>query len=284
MDVAQAVQRIRPSIVQILFLATELPEETWRKVGSPFIKHTLGTGFLVNPDGYAISARHVMKSGHEIADQIQAGQKRILIGLAQPNTENMRGNFSVVDCELIDEDMRHDLVLLKLKSNPFKGEVRSGIKIGDKEVSLLFDKVTFNPNRPNDGVAVGISGYPLGEPVLVTNAGWMATSWAFEIKEVSMPGTPDWFRIPDIADAYLADVEVNRGNSGAPVYLVEDATVIGVCVGSKPAPVRYEAGNNASIEGRKLLYSSGLTVVVPVRYVIELLRKNNVGWFEVKKS
>lgn len=277
MDVTQAVDQIRSSIVQILFWATDLPENLHSEVG-PFVNRTLGTGFLVNSDGYVITAHHVIESGRRIAEQIQAGQKRILVGLAQPNTENMRGNFSVVDCEMIDEDTRHDLALLKLKRNPFKGEVRSGIVIGDKEVPLLFSTATLNPHRPKDGAAVGISGYPLGEPVLVTNAGWMATSWAFEIKEVPVPGAPEWFRMPDVADAYLTDVEVNPGNSGAPVYLVENATVIGVCVGSKLAPIRDQHGN---IEEPKLFYSSGLTVVVPVRYVIYLLKKHDLSWSEV---
>jgi hypothetical protein len=88
---------------------------------------------------------------------------------------------------------------------------------------------------------------------------------------------------PDIADAYLVDVEVNRGNSGAPVYLTENAAVIGVCVGSKPAPVRDQQGDNVRIGNRELLYSSGLTIIVPVRYVIELLRTHSLDWTEVTR-
>lgn len=277
MDVSKAIERIRPSIVQIILLATDVSEELRYKVG-PFFRLPLGTGFLVNVDAYVITAHHVIEGGRQIAQQIPARQKRILIGLAQPNTENMRGNFSVVDCEITDTDARHDLALLKLKRNPFRGEVRSGIVIGDKEVPLLFGTAALNPNRPRDGEAVSISGYPLGEPVLVTNTGWMATSWAFEIKEIPIPGAPEWFRMPDVADAYLADVEVNPGNSGAPVYLVENATVIGVCVGSKLAPIRDQQGN---IGEPKLFYSSGLTVVVPARYVIDLLKKHDLKWSEV---
>ena len=283
MAVAQAVANIRPSIVQIHLLATDLSADIQMEVGRPFISQSLGTGFLVNSDAYVITARHVIEDGRQMLEQIQAGQRRILIGLAQPNTENMRGNFSLVDYDVVEEDVRHDLALLRLRRNPFRGEVRSGIVIGDREVPLLFGTVTLNPNRPRDGVAVGISGYPLGEPVLVTNVGWMATSWAFEIEEVSVPGAPQWFRMPDVADAYLADVEVNRGNSGAPVYLIENAAVIGVCVGSKPAPVRDQQGNNVRMGERELFYSSGLTVVIPVRYVIELLSRHNLGWSEVRR-
>lgn len=280
MKLTQAVDQIRPTIVQISFVATGLSEEVRRQVGRPFVIFSLGTGFLVNPDGYAITARHVIQGGREILKQMQAGQKRILVGLAQPNTENMRGNFNLVDFDLVDEDDQHDLALLKLKQNPFKGEVRSGIVIGGQEVPLLFGIPTLSLSRPKDGEAIGISGYPLGEPVLVTNAGWMATSWSFEIADVPVPGAPEWFRRPEIADAYLADVEVNRGNSGGPVYLIETAAVVGVAVGSRPAPVRDRQGNNVSIKGRELVYSSGLTIVVPTRYVTDLLRKHNLKWSE----
>ena len=284
MSVPQAIENVRPSIVQISLLAINLSVEMQREVGGHhFISSTLGTGFLVNSDGYVITARHVIEGGRQILERIQAGQRRMLVGLAQRNTENMRGNFSVVEFDIVEQDVRHDLVLLRLRRNPFRGEVRSGIVIGDSEEPLLFGTVTLNPNRPRDGVAVGISGYPLGEPVLVTNVGCMATSWAFTIEEAPVPGAPQWFRMPDIADAYLADVEVNRGNSGAPVYLIENAAVIGVCVGSKPAPIRDQQGVNISVGNRELLYSSGLTIVVPIRYVIELLRTHNLDWSEVTR-
>lgn len=180
MDLSQAIEHIQPSIVQILFFATDFSEEIWREIGRPFITHVLGTGFFVNSDGYVVTAGHVIKAGYRVAEQIQAGQKQFHVGLALPNTENMRGNFSEVGFDVIDEDTLHDLALLKLKINPFKSKVHSGFVIAGKEVPLPTRTATLNPNRPKDGMAVGISGYPLRETVLVTNAGWMATSWAFE--------------------------------------------------------------------------------------------------------
>lgn len=281
MNVAQAVERIRPSIVQITFHTTDLSEDMRRRLGRPFISYPLGTGFLVNEDGYVITARHVIEGASKIAEELQVGQQwQIYVRLAALNiaddVKNIRilGNFRGVPSDVVDVDARHDLALLKLRQNPFKSEMRSGFVIDGKEIPLLFGTVTLNPNRPQDGAAVGISGYPFGEPVLVTNVGWMATSWSFDIKEVPVPGAPEWFRWPDIADVYLADVEVNPGNSGGPVYLIENAAVIGVCVASKPAPVRDQMGNPI----RQLFYSSGLTIVVPSRYVIELLRKHNLTW------
>lgn len=279
MNRAEAVDHIRPAAVQISFHATGLSDEAREQVGRPFVAAPLGTGFFVNADGYVVTARHVLEAGRQAAERIQADQKDTVVGLAQPNTENMRGNFSIVPFDVVDEDARHDLALLRLKANPFAGEVRSGIVVGDKEVPVLFGTATLNDGRPSDGEAVGISGYPLGQPVLVTNAGWMATSWSFDIQEVAVPEAPEWFRRPDIADTFLADVEVNPGNSGGPVYLAEDASVIGVCRGSLLSPVRDQQGN---VDSRRLHYSSGLTIVVPARYVIELLRKHGLNWSQPK--
>jgi S1-C subfamily serine protease len=281
MQISEAIDHIRPAVVQIRFFAAGFTDEVRRRMGRPFITACLGTGFFVNSDGYVVTACHVIQQGRRIAEQVQAGNKQIGAGLAQPNTENMRGNFALVEFDEIDADEQHDLALLKLKRNPFKGEVTSGFAVGGKEVPLLFDTVTISPKRPKDGTAVGISGYPLDTNVLVTNNGFMATSWESEIQELPVPGIPQTFSLPQIADVYLADVEVNPGNSGAPVYSIEDGAVIGVCRGSKLAPVRDQAGEVVSIVGQNLFYSSGLTIVVPARYVIDLLKKNGLSWSEV---
>jgi len=273
MNVSQAIDIIRPSVVQIAFLATDLSNEAGNRLGRPFLSLSFGTGFFVSSDGYVLTARHVLEAATQTAAQVEAGQKRTLVALAQPNTQNMRGNFTLVDFDVVDEDARHDLALLKLRQNPFRGEVHSGIRVGNEEVPLLFGTATLNPARPSDGAAIAISGYPLGEPVLVTNVGHMATSWATTIEKVPVPGAPTPFTWPDVADIYLADIEVNPGNSGGPVYLVESGAVVGVCVASKPSPIRDQNGDPAVVDGRQLFYSSGLTQVVPARYVVELAQK-----------
>jgi len=281
MDLSQAVDNVRPSIVQVSLTANEVLDDPGKMVVPQPLRIPLGTGFIVSSEGYVITAHHVIKHGRELISEIQARSKRLLVGLALPNTETMRGNFTNVIPHLVDTDDLHDLALMKLDKNPFKGEVRSGFVINDKEVPLLLGTVTFNRKRPKDGAAIGISGYPLGQPVLITNAGYMATIWSFDIQEVNIQGAPEWYRKTEVADTYLADVEANPGNSGGPVYLAENGTVIGVCVGSRLAPVCNQQGDNVSIGEQQLFYSSGLTEVVPVQYVIDLLKKNNVDYSEL---
>ena len=89
---------------------------------------------------------------------------------------------------------------------------------------------------------------------------------------------PPGFVVPDTADFYLGDMHVNPGNSGGPVYLVGEGKVIGVCVAYDMAPVVYGDGNHepASAGNRPLFSNSGLAVVIPVRYVTDLLKKHNL--------
>ncbi len=258
MTLPEAIDTMRPSIVQISYEAMDLPAEVRRQTGRGWAIGSLGTGFFVNSEGYVVTALHVIRGGQTILQQIQAGRKQMLVGLAIPNTEDERGNkmignFVLVQFDIVDKDERHDLVLLKLRRNPFKGEVKSGFVIAGKEIPLPVRVASLTSKRPREGAPVAISGYPLGQPILVTNGGSVAASWSFDIAQVQPPGAPDWFRVPDIADSYLVDVEVNRGNSGGPTYLTDSGAVIGVCVRSEPAPVRNQNGQNVVINSHQCI-------------------------------
>ncbi len=77
------------------------------------------------------------------------------------------------------------------------------------------------------------------------------------------------------ATGYLADLEVNGENSGGPVYRQEDGAVIGVCVATQNAFVDFGDADGGVVfaEGRPLVYSSGLTVIVPSKHVVALLER-----------
>lgn len=226
----------------------------------------------MNSDGFLVTARHVIQSGLNLVQTYPANKKGLSIGLAQPNTENMRGNFTLVDFDVIDEDSIHDLALLKLNSNPFKGQVRSGIVINNNEIALIVGVANLSPYRPEDGSLIGISGYPLNESVLISNGGFLASSWEYKLQEIQVPGSPDFFRTIDVADSYLADVNVNPGNSGGPAYSAIDGSAIGVCVAFVPTNIINDQGNLDAY------YNSGLSIIVPSRYIIDLLNKHQLAW------
>ncbi len=149
------------------------------------------------------------------------------------------------------------------------------------------------PSRPHERTAtvargnvtqtVAVSGYPLNSNVLISTSGSLASSWAYDITDVPVPGAPAWFRWSDIADSYLAGMRVNGGNSGGPVYSVENGAAVGLCAAFDVADVKYGDGNQepAKVQNRPLTYNSGLAVVVPIRYVVEMMKKHNIKWTEI---
>lgn len=87
-----------------------------------------------------------------------ADNKSLKIGVARSNeltdwsaelgerrTFDWRAQFTYVDFDVIGKDEKSDLMLLKLKKNPFTGKLSSGIKIPtigyEREVTTLFGTV-----------------------------------------------------------------------------------------------------------------------------------------------
>lgn len=254
MNLTEAISKIRPSIVQICFTASELSEELWRQVGTPFIYKVLGTAFFVNDEAFVITARHVIQGGLRLVTNTDAQRKNINISMGLPNSDNFVGNRVLVDFDVIDDDENKDLTLIKLRMNPFRGEVRSGVRMAGAEIPIPVSVPNLRRDRPREGEWIGISGYPFEQRSLVTNSGYIASVWT----------------IPN----YLADVEVNPGNSGGPVYLVKDSSIIGVCVASHGSPIWDEHGQK--IKNR--FYSAGLTQFVPSASVLELLDRNEIAY------
>jgi S1-C subfamily serine protease len=256
LNLTEAINEINPCIVQINAFASGFSEEFQRQVGAPFLNHVLGTGFFVNSDAYVIIARHVILAGNDFLGRINAERKNIAVSIGLPNSTNFIANRVGVGFDLIGEDENYDLSVLRLLRNPFRGEVSSGIRIDERDIPVPASAVKLRRERPMEGQWIGISGYPLEKRVLVTNSGHIASVWT----------------IPN----YLADIEVNPGNSGGPVYLVEDASIIGVCVALTGSNVWNEHG-----ERQNLFYSAGLTSIIPTTRIIELLDRHQISYNEV---
>ena len=258
MSLPFVIDAVRPSVVQI-------------RIGGPGEPGTVvGTGFFVHPEGFVLTAKHVTQGASQELALHREG--RLLVGLAMPNISGpitIRSGFELVDCEIVEEDDRHDLALLRLTHNPFSSGRPSGVHRtpdGGMGVNGRYGLASLTLERPRDGEDIAVSGYPLANPTLITTAGIIASAWGTETMNVVPEGAPTGFSMPDIKDSYIADVAVNPGNSGGPVYLRERGHVVGVCVAFRIA--------EADAGGVPLQYNSGLSIVVPINYGVDLLGRH----------
>ena len=259
MQLPAAIDIVRPSIVQISV-------RTEGRRGP-----VLGTGFIAHEDGLVLTAAHVSQAARSIAEQ--AGG-RVVIGLPMPAITSpmltIRGSFEVTDADVVEEDPRHDLALLRMGNNPFASGRRSGVFAtaeGGTGINALFGVANLHHRPVRDGEPIAVSGYPMDAPALITTSGAVASAFGVDIVEMQLPGAPEGFRVPDVADSYLADVAVNPGNSGGPVYRLDDGKAFGVCVA-------FRIANAVPEEGTEFSYNSGLTVVVPIQYGLALLERH----------
>lgn len=260
MDLPDVIDQIRPTVVQIR-VESQSTNPTNRG-------QVIGTGFWVSESGLLLTARHVVQSGQAAVRQVSNG--RLTLGLAIPNLTGpvtIRGSFEIMDVEVVEEDPRHDIALLRSQNNPFQSGKPSGLhQTGDGwGVNALYGVSRLDPAEVRDGERIAVSGYPLAEPALITTSGGIASAFGTEVQQVQLPSAPAGLTVPDIADSYLADVAVNPGNSGGPVYRVSDGGVIGVCVA-----FRIASGKNPS----PFYYNSGLSVVVPIKYGMDLIGRH----------
>jgi S1-C subfamily serine protease len=263
----EAIEKVRPSVVQISVLLTGYSEAALQVLRKPFDQFDAGTGILVSEKGYVITAKHVMDGLKKYRTRDASGQewnaeeRRTLVGIAIPNSGDqgpgdygvvVRASFDAIPAEEVAEDEVHDLALLKLQSNPFELAHKEGAK-------ARVSAARFFAGRPDDGALIAVSGYPLHYAVLVTTSGTIASSW---------DDTGN-------ADSYLADLHVNHGNSGGPEYRISDGSVIGMCDSFRLAPVEPYDKYGA------LGYNAGLSSIVPAKYIVDMLKKNGVAFSEV---
>jgi S1-C subfamily serine protease len=255
-----AIERIRPSIIQVLAsIEKPAPEQ-----------HVVGTAFLIHLDGFALTARHVVASAREVIDTYGGA---IQVGLALPEIQgpvDIRASFEIVSAVVVEEDDRHDLALLRLERNPFESGRPSGVHPlpqGRMGVNALYGLAPLTLDPVRDGQAVAVSGYPSPSPTLITTHGVVASATSVDVAEIQPPGAPEGFVIRDVKDSYLIDVAVNPGNSGGPVYSVYEGAVIGTCVAFQVARAVPPAGS-------PFAYNSGLAVAIPMKYGVELLGRH----------
>jgi putative serine protease PepD len=241
---------------------------------------SIGTGFLINTDGLVVTARHVIypPGMAQPPSKIRAEIRVPTINSAQIKIVASWNDFT---SNVIAVDEAHDIAILKPTHSPFP-EI-GVLRTPTQHITVKPSLAILDPHELRDGEPVFTSGYPLDLPILITTSGFMASSDAMEFDYPS----------GQIQDIYWADMQANPGNSGGPFFSLVSGHVIGMVVAYRSTPVTFadsgQQGQGATqkpdgtISIHPLVSNSGITIILPAHYIVELLRSNGLR-YEVWKG
>jgi S1-C subfamily serine protease len=270
MSLADIIERrVRPCTVAITVARWDLESLKFADVhldnpGSA-LSAPLGTGILIDDLGHVVTAGHVAHDvmRHHAPPDIEAG-----IAVLGPNTDNERASSAHFPFSLVATNTVHDLALLKMPDDAVRRLVDHRVE-GRPDLARSVSAAQLRVTRPRDGDAIAISGYPFNHSYLITASGIVASAWPMIIG--LRRGEPE------PRDIYLADVQTNPGHSGAPVYSTVDGGIIGMHVSNRLRPV-LGANGPAQIDDMALEADAGLAVVIPARYIAQMLDEHGIAW------
>ncbi|SPF41404.1 exported hypothetical protein [Candidatus Sulfotelmatobacter kueseliae] len=206
----------------------------------------VGTAFLVTPDGYFITAAHVL-------EHYKSQSADMMVSLRQ-RSRDMVG----IPFDLIEKDDTHDLALCKT-ATPLKFVARKENPGTERPVASLH----IASSAPVAGEFIAIAGFPLGSWSPAIQFGNVAAIYTTN---------PNSGRVPaGQRDLIQISASGNMGNSGSPVIELDTGNVIGVIVQAQPAPLFGPLSNSLP-----LAQSSGIMLAVPASWVNDLLKRHGV--------
>jgi S1-C subfamily serine protease len=198
----------------------------------------------------------------------------------------MEGVFMDYTATVVASDADSDIAILKTKENPFKA-TSSLVKTPTQEIKPKLRVARLNADSPVAGTLTVLSGYPLSGLDLVSQTGNVAGTSTMPPDSQLGAGTP----IKGVR--LLVSVVSNPGNSGGPV-LNEYGELIGLLEGNLSSPVKdgtptaavyfrpkkgadgkvlTDANGNPQLEIAVMYQNSGISLVVPSRMIVPLLRQ-----------
>jgi S1-C subfamily serine protease len=250
-----AIARMRSSIVSINGASDTQP---------------IGSGVIVRggsgEEGIVATALHVVR---------EVAAEELRIGFPVPPSEGLRGGVTMLGATLVAADEPNDLALLEMEHTAFLADGVPHPSGGRYPATVA----ALEPERPEDGESVMISGFPLGYRYVLNSAGIIACSWGDQGVHETLEEIEQGLTAEEPLDRYLVDINVNPGNSGGPCYRVSDQRVLGICEALQLIEVDFEdnppgaddrsgAGDDAQ---RAVLQKADITFVVPAKYVVALL-------------
>ncbi|MGL1958218.1 MAG: serine protease [Colwellia sp.] len=202
-----------------------------------------GTGFVVSNGHYVVTNAHVLPTE---LDENLLQTMAVFIGAGK--------EAKVRQAEIVASSEVYDLAILKL----------SGAAL---PAMTLAEEDTFFP----DGSYIAFTGFPIGSMLglyPVTHRG-IISSITPTVVPASSAGQINLKMLKRMRNPYLAyqlDATAYPGNSGSAMYDMKSGNVIGII-----NKVFVQATKEAIISK-----PSGITYAIPVKYLYELLRENNI--------
>jgi S1-C subfamily serine protease len=275
-----SITQMKPAIVQIRF-ESDSPKPEFRA-------GVAGTGFFVSPEGFILTAAHVITETAQAARSGGATKVEFICGMSLDAASGLQaqfhGSFDLVPLTVKEIDPVHDVALLQTTRNPFSPTFSSSIQIGKNELKVPVGVARLNRELPPEGQLVLVSGYPLSIPSLVTQRGMIASE-TFSLVQMQDPRLPPGVSKPEPEDMILLDAVVNPGNSGGPAYLPGTDCVVGIVEAFRQSPLFTNKSNLARISDSEFLTeNSGLAVVTPIKCAIALLDRNKIRTYQEKNN
>jgi len=174
-----------------------------------------GTGFFITPNGYFLTANHVVKDVKDFSH----------VRFTLPEIT------SVLEIEHINSWPEFDIALLKTEFS--KNSMRELFK---ERTEFPFLEIDFELHL--EGTPVYTYGYPLSEHKIQGNIGFI--NFNTRVTSAIISSTKEKikaFRSPKDARFYTIDNGFTYGNSGGPAILQETGKVFGVCARFQPVPI-----------------------------------------------
>lgn len=227
----ETLAKLKPSIVAV---GTYLPKRNPRAV-------FLGTGFVVGGGTYIVTNAHVVPESLDVEHL-----EKMAVFYRQGNEEKM-----LVATEAA-MDKEHDLAVLKI------AEPLPALKLGDA-------------GMVKEGQIYAFTGYPIGMVLglyPVTHRGMVSAITPNVIPTISAGQiNPKLLkRLEEPYTVFQLDATAYPGNSGSPVYDVDNGAVVGVI----DKVFIQESKENA------LTNPSGISYAIPINHLSKLLKDNGL--------
>jgi len=252
-----AVNRIRPAVVQI-GVSASLPD------GKALDRVIAGTGFFVSQGQYVATAAHVIQKTKSELTDLGANQISFNARIPQKDIESTikaRRGFMDVPIDSFEFDEVNDLALLRLPAKIGREGLHLKIEAEGKTYEITEVKdATLHSGRLSVGEEIAVAGFPLRSAYMLIQHGIVSA-----IPVLPIPGSEREH------EEIVTDIMIHPGNSGGPAFLAHNGKVLGVCRAHQLAPILSQD------QDRPTLYQhAGLSLITPVRFLLELLDKQGI--------